>query len=118
MYSGYRLRPGVNLGLRVTYGSGFPMPGYLRQNGATYYITSSRNLLRQTPYARADFRINKAWTHDKWKLTFYGEVINLTNRKNYMFDILDGNNGKTTQAYITTDKLFPIIPSVGLVFER
>jgi hypothetical protein len=67
---------------------------------------------------RADFRVNKAWTHDKWKLTLYGEVINLTNRTNYIFDILDSYNSKTGQAFLTLDKLFPILPSAGLVFER
>jgi hypothetical protein len=118
VYGGYRLRPSVNLSLRLSYGSGFPMPGYLRQAGTAYYLTSSRNQLRQAPYARADFRINKAWTHDKWKLTLYGEVVNLTNRANYAFDILDGYNAKTGQAFITVNKLFPIIPSAGLVFER
>ena len=118
VYGGYRLRPSVNLSVRWSYGSGFPMPGYLRQAGAAYYLTSSRNQLRQSAYARADFRINKAWIHDKWKLTLYGEVINFTNRANYIFAILDGFNSKTGQAFITTDKLFPILPSAGLVFER
>lgn len=118
VYAGYRLRPSIHLSLRCTYGSAFPMPGYLRQSGASYYLTDSRNQMRQTPYARADFRINKAWTKDKWKLTLYGEVINLTNRSNYLFEVLDRFNAKTGQAFITTDRLFPILPSAGLVFER
>lgn len=118
VYGGYRLRPSVNLSLRWSYGSGFPMPGYLQKTGATYSLAGSRNQLRLDPYMRADFRINKAWTHDKWKLTLYGEVVNLTNRANYIFDILDGYNSKTGQAFLTLDKLFPILPSAGLVFER
>jgi hypothetical protein len=118
VYGGYRLRPSVNLSLRWTYGSGFPMPGYLMQNGNAYYLAATRNQLRLTPYMRADFRVNKAWTHDKWKLTLYGEVINLTNRANYIFDILDSYNSKTGQVFVTLDKLFPILPSAGLVFER
>jgi hypothetical protein len=118
VYGGYRLRPSVNLSLRWTYGIGFPMPGYLMQNGNAYYLAATRNQLRLTPYMRADFRVNKAWTHDKWKLTLYGEVINLTNRANYIFDILDSYNSKTGQVFVTLDKLFPILPSAGLVFER
>lgn len=118
VYGGCRLRPSVNLSLRWSYGSGFPMPGYLQKSGTAYYLTSSRNQLRMDPYVRADFRINKAWTHDKWKLTLYGEVINFTNRANYVFDILDGYNAKTGQAFVTLNKLFPIIPSAGIVFER
>lgn len=118
VYGGYRLRPSINLSMRWSYGSGFPMPGYLQKIGATYYLAGSRNQLRLEPYKRADFRINKAWTHDKWKLTLYGEVVNLTNRSNHIFDILDGYNSKTSQAFVTLDKLFPILPSLGLVFER
>ncbi len=118
VYGGYRLRPSINLSMRWCYGSGFPMPGYLQKIGATYYLAGSRNQLRLEPYKRADFRINKAWTHDKWKLTLYGEVVNLTNRSNHIFDILDGYNSKTSQAFLTLEKLFPILPSLGLVFER
>ena len=118
VYGGCRLRPSVNLSLRWSYGSGFPMPGYLQRIGTAYYLASSRNQLRMDPYARADFRINKAWTHDKWKLTPYGELINFTNRTNYAFENLDGYNTKTGRASVTVIKLFPIIPSAGIVFER
>ena len=48
--------------------------------------------------------------------TRYGEVINLTNRSNYRFDSVDayGDGG----AWVVLDKMFPILPSVGVVFER
>jgi hypothetical protein len=48
----------------------------------------------------------------------YGEVVNLTNRTNYLFDSFNGYTSSTHQAYITLDKMFPILPSVGLVLER
>ena len=118
VYGGYRLRPTVNLSLKSSYGSGFPMPGYLRSSGGLYYLASSRNQLRLDPYVRTDVRINKSWTRDKWKLTLSGEVINLTNRTNYVFESFDGYTSKTTQAYVTLDKMFPILPSAGIVFER
>jgi hypothetical protein len=118
VYGGYRLRPSMNLSMRWSYGSGFPIPGYLQQTGALYYVAVSRNQLRLSPYSRADFRINKAWTHDKWKLTLYGELINLTNRTNYVFESFNGFTASTKQAYITLDKMFPILPSAGVVFER
>jgi hypothetical protein len=51
-------------------------------------------------------------------VTLYGEVVNLTNRTNRIFDSLNGYNSKTGVASITLDKLFPILPSAGLVFER
>jgi hypothetical protein len=118
IYAGWRLRPSVNLSMRWSYGSGFPIPGYFKKAGTLYYLTSSRNQQRLDPYMRADFRINKAWTHDKWKLTLYGEVINLTNRKNYVFEVLDGFNAKTGLASLTILRLLPILPSAGIVLER
>jgi hypothetical protein len=118
IYGGYRLRPSVNLSMRWSYGTGFPIPGYLREVGSLYYLWVSRDEVRLRAYSRADFRINKAWTHDKWKLTLYGEVINLTDRTNYVFESFNGFNGATGQANVTLDRMFPILPSVGLVFER
>jgi hypothetical protein len=118
VYGGYRLRPSVNLSMRWSYGSGFPIPGYLQQIGSVYYLAVSRNQLRLSPYSRADFRVNKAWTHDKWKLTLYGELINLTNRANYVFESFNGFNSGNRMASITLDKMFPILPAAGLVFER
>ena len=118
VYGGYRLRPSMNLSLRCSYGSGFPIPGYLLQKGTLYYLSVSRDQLRLNPYTRVDFRVNKAWTHDKWKLTLYGEVINLTNRTNYIFESFNGFTVSTKQAYLSFDTMFPILPSAGLVFER
>ncbi len=118
LYGGYRLKPTVNLSLRWNYGSGFPIPGFLQKNGSFYNLTSVRNQLRLSPYSRIDFRVNKSWTRDKWKLTLYGEVVNLTNRANYIFDSFDGYNSRTLQSFLTLDTMFPILPSAGIVFER
>jgi hypothetical protein len=117
-YGGYRVRPSVNLSARWTYGSGFPMPGYIQQVGSAYFLTSVRNQLRVAPYSRVDFRANKAWTRDRWKVTLYGEVVNLTNRNNYVFENLNSFNSRTGQVSLTQDKMFPILPSAGVVFER
>ena len=65
-----------------------------------------------------DVRVNKSWTKDKWKLTLFGEVINLTNRTNYIYDSFNGYNSKTFQTYLTLDTMFPILPSAGIVCER
>jgi hypothetical protein len=118
VYGGYRLKPTVNLSVKVSYGSGFPIPGYLAKTGGLYYLTNVRNQLRMEPYARTDFRVNKLWTKRKWKLTLFGEVINLTNRTNYIFDSFDGYNTKTFQSFLTLDTMFPVLPSAGIVFER
>jgi hypothetical protein len=118
VFGSYRLRPSINLSARWSYGSAFPIPGYLRQSGTTYFLAAARNQLRLNPYSRADFRVNKSFTHDKWKLTLYGEILNLQNRTNYVFESFDGYTTSTKQAYITLDTMFPIIPSAGVVFER
>lgn len=118
VYGGYRLKPTVNLSLKWSYGSAFPIPGYLQKIGAQYYLSNVRNQLRMPAYMRSDVRVNKSWTHDKWKLTLFGEVINVTNRTNYIFDSFDGYNAKTFQSFLTLDTMFPILPSAGIVFER
>jgi TonB dependent receptor/CarboxypepD_reg-like domain len=118
VYGGYRLKPTVNLSVKSSYGSGFPIPGYLRQSGTNYYLTSVRNQLRMPAYVRTGVRVNKSWTRDKWKLTLFGEVINLTNRTNYIYDSFNGYNSQTLQAFLTLDTMFPILPSAGIVFER
>jgi hypothetical protein len=118
VYAGYRLRPSVNLSARSSWGSGLPIPGFLHTVNGSYYLTSVRNSQRLGTYNRTDVRVNKAWTHAKWKLTLYGEVVNLTNRTNYLFESLNSFNTKTGQAYVTVDTMFPILPSAGLVFER
>jgi len=117
-YAGYRLRPSVNLSVRSVWGTGFPIPGFLQMQGASYYLSSQRNGLRMGNYERTDFRINKNWTKVKWKTTLYGEVVNIANKANYRFDSFDGYTAKTGQAYIEFDKLFPILPSLGVVVER
>ncbi|HEY3840506.1 MAG TPA: TonB-dependent receptor [Bryobacteraceae bacterium] len=118
VYAGYRLRPSVNLSLRSVFGTGFPLPGFLIKTGSTYYLTTQRNGARLGNYERTDFRVNKNWTRVKWKTTLYGEVVNITNQTNYRFDSFNGYNASTRQAFLTLDKLFPILPSLGLVVER
>jgi hypothetical protein len=118
IYGGYRLKPTVNLSVKSSYGSGFPIPGYLQKVGSLYYLTNVRDQLRMPPYVRTDVRVNKSWTKDRWKITLFGEVINLTNRTNYLFDSFNGYTTSTKQAYISLDTMFPILPSAGVVFER
>ncbi len=118
VYGGYRLKPTVNLSIHSSYGSNFPMPGYLSKVGPTYYLTTVRNQLRLPYYQRTDFRINKSWTRNRWKMTLYGEVVNLTNHTNQLFDSFNGYTVSTRQAFISLDNMFPILPSVGLMMER
>ncbi|MFB3826873.1 MAG: carboxypeptidase regulatory-like domain-containing protein [Bryobacteraceae bacterium] len=118
VYGSYRVRSSVNVSAKWMYGSGFPIPGFLRQEGARYFLAPERNMLRLGPYHRTDVRVNKSWAYDRWKLTLYGEVVNVANRRNFRFDSFNGYNTRTGQANITLDRMFPVLPSVGLAFER
>jgi hypothetical protein len=120
-YASYRLRPTINVSARWTYGSGFPMPGYLQSdgpfNGLYYYLSGERNRLRLGPYQRLDLRVNKSWMREHWKTTLFVEGVNLTNKVNQRFASFDGVGSGNT-AWVTLNQTFPIFPSVGIVFER
>lgn len=117
VYLGYRIRPSVNLSARWSYGSGFPIPGFFQRAGDTYSLSSVRNGARLDPYQRTDVRINKTHAFDRWKITVYGEVVNLLNRSNYRFDSYNGYNPATGQASLSFTNLFPILPSAGVMLE-
>ena len=75
-YLSFRLTPSVNLSARYTYGSNFPVPGFLREGAnGTYFLDSRRNQIRLPAYHRADVRINKSFQWGKWRGTFFAEVI-------------------------------------------
>jgi hypothetical protein len=116
-YGSYRIRPSVNVSARWCYGSGFPVPGFLRRDRQTYFLAAVRNEVRLKPYQRADVRVNKAFAFDRWKLTLYGEVVNLFNRENFRFNTFDGYHPQTGRAFVVFDRMFPILPSAGVVLE-
>jgi len=118
VYGSYRLRPSVNVSLHSSYGGGFPIPEYLLLRNGVYYLSGTLNQLRMPYYQRTDLRINKSWTRDKWKFALYGEILNISNRTNYLFDSLNGYNTKTGQTSVTLDSMLPIIPSAGVLIER
>ncbi len=117
VYLSYRFRPTVNLSGKWIYGSGFPVPGFLRREKEEYFLSVSRNDLRLDSYQRVDARINKACAFDRWKLTLYAEIVNLLNRRNRRFDSFNGYDPATGQAYLSFSKMFPILPSLGVALE-
>jgi hypothetical protein len=116
-YVSRRLRPTVNVSARFTYGSGMPLPGFYRQDGTAYFLTTNRNGLRAPNYERTDLRLNKAYVHKKSKATLFAEVINLTNHHNRDFDSPGPYDSITTQTYPNFFSMFPILPSAGVLFE-
>lgn len=121
-YASYRLTPAVNLSARYSYGSNFPVPGFLRQVGGLYHLSTQRNALRLPDYHRADLRVNRSFHHETargwtWRGVLYAEVMNLTNHRNLTYDSFNGFNTRTAQAYPGFLKLFPIVPAAGLMIE-
>ncbi|MDQ2774330.1 MAG: TonB-dependent receptor [Acidobacteriota bacterium] len=120
-YASYQMRPSVTLSGRWIYGSGFPAPGFFSVSGPVqneaFSLSDEKNRVRIGPYQRLDLRVNKTWDKDKWKKTLYVEVTNLTNKANYRFGSLDGY-ARSGIAYVSVDQMFPILPSVGVVFQR
>ncbi len=116
-YVSRRLRPTVNVSARFTYGSGMPFPGFYRQQGTAYFVSSSRDAVRAPDYQRLDLRLNKAYVHKKSKATLFAEVINLTNHSNRDFDSAGPYDANTRQTYPNFFSMFPILPSAGMVFE-
>lgn len=116
VYLGYRLRPSVHISARWTYGSGFPIPGYFRRDGDGWALSRERNQARLDPYQRTDVRVNKSRTFDRWKLTVFAEVVNVLNRPNYRFDSYNGHD-ESGRAFLSLSRMFPVLPSAGLMVE-
>jgi hypothetical protein len=117
-FGSYRLRPSVILSGKFLYGSGFPVPsGTYVQVGNNQYVPVGLNETRLGTYARLDIRADKDWAFQRWKLTFYGEVLNLTNHYNGRYAYQSGIDPNTGRAQVKTLQGLPITPTVGLVFQ-
>ncbi len=113
----YRLKPTVNLSGKFLYGSGFPVPsGAVIQVGNTYELVG-QNATRLSSYLRLDTRIDKDWAFTRWKLTLYGEGLNLTNHYNGRYYQSGAVDPSTLKTEIKTLRGLPITPTAGVVFQ-
>ncbi|MCX7603366.1 MAG: TonB-dependent receptor [Bryobacteraceae bacterium] len=122
MFASWRLAPSLHFSARYSYGSNFPIPGFLRWQNGQYFLSDQRNSLRLPDYHRLDFRLNRSFHVEtsggwSWRGTLYVEVMNATNRHNTTFDAFNGFNARTGQANLTFLKLFPIVPAAGVMIE-
>lgn len=116
-YIGYRIRPTLSLGVKALYGSGFPIPGFYRRSGNQYFLSDSRNAVRLGSYQRVDFRLNKDFAFNRWKLSLYAEVLNVLDRSNVRFNTLNGFNPQTRQAYLSFSQMISTLPSAGVALQ-
>jgi hypothetical protein len=109
----YRLRPTVSLGAKFLFGSGFPSVGGYEYNASG--ILEPVSPARVPDYLRADFRVDKSWAFQRWKMTLYGEVLNFTNHYNVIVvSVIPEPNG---QFVLQTQRALPVTPTLGLAFE-
>jgi len=113
VFATYRFRPTINFSGKFLYGSGFPVSGGL-QHGPDGTLVAVP-VTRLGTYLRSDFRVDKSWAFTHWKMTLYGEVLNLTDHANRIV---------TSQIFLpaggletTTSEALPITPTAGLAFE-
>jgi hypothetical protein len=101
----------------LLYGSGFPVPsGTYIQVGNTYQAVGL-NTVRLGPYQRLDVRADKDWAFTRWKLTLYGELLNLTNHYNGRYLQSGAIDPTTMKTQIITLQGLPMTPTAGLVFQ-
>ena len=113
----YRLSPTINLSLRHSYGSNFPIPGFFTLRNGQYYLSQQRNQLRLPSFQRTDFRLNKQIERKRWRGVLFVEVMNLFNNKNQTFDTYNGYDSATGQARVSLLQLFPIVPAAGWMMD-
>jgi hypothetical protein len=114
----YRLKPTLSLSGKFLYGSGFPVPsGTYVVLGGGQYVQTGINTERLGVYQRLDLRTDKDWAFHHWKLTLYGEVLNLTNHYNARYFYTSPINLNTGQVQVATLQGLPITPTAGLVFQ-
>ena len=118
VFAMYRLRPTLNLSAKWFYGSGFPIPSgtYIPLSNGQY-VAVGLNETRLGTYQRVDVRADKDWAFRRWKLTLYGEVLNLTNHYNSRYYYSSGVDPNTGKAIINTLQGLPITPTAGLAFQ-
>jgi outer membrane cobalamin receptor len=101
----YRLTNTLNLSGQWRFGSGLPFVGFFRESSGQIVFGSERNRLRLPAHSRFDLRVNKAFYFRRSKLTLSAEVLNVLNR------------GNVRQDGRRTEKLLPLVPSIGIAFE-
>ena len=81
------------------------------------FLSDERNAYRREAYSRWDLRMNKAFLFDGWKLTLYGEVVNVLDRTHHRYTGLDGRNLPSGRVFLEVDSLFPLLPSIGVTVD-
>jgi hypothetical protein len=127
-YVSWRLSNRTSLIAKFRASTNVPIAGYFRTQEETlagplgnltvlwYYVSNRRNTERLPFYSRLDVRANRTFTRRTVRFTLFAEVSNLYNRANLraIGGDIDGRTGRVSGL---TERLFPILPSAGLLIE-
>jgi hypothetical protein len=117
VFGSYRITPTLSLSTKYRFGSGFPVAGFYEERPGGVFLSDERNLYRPEAYSRWDLRANKAFLFHRWKLTLYGEVVNVLDRTHHRYTGLDGLDLRSGRVLLESDSLFPLLPSIGVTVD-
>jgi hypothetical protein len=117
LFGAWRLGPTLSLGTKFRYGSGFPVAGYYEEREGGIFLSSERNAYRPGGYSRWDVRADKAFLFARWRLTLYGEVVNVLDHANRRYTGLDELDVRSGRVFLQGDTLFPVMPSIGIAVD-
>lgn len=114
-----RVGPRLDLTLKWKLADGLPLRAYARQWHGRYYLAEARNLERLPRYSRLDFRMGRSFEREGYRLTFFFEILNLTNRENLRFagHDIDDVDPRSGRIHGLLQKQLPILPTAGMVLE-
>jgi len=78
----YRWSHRMSVSALLRYGSNYPLVGYYEERDGDFYVGGLRNTLRLPPYARLDLRVDRSYDFLNWRMTLFGEVLNVLGRQN------------------------------------
>ncbi len=119
VFAKYRWSSQFDLSAKWKFGTGLPVPAYVRRSEGHYFVAADRNLERLPNYSRVDLRFAKSFNKDRYRITLFFETLNLLNRDNVRFsgigyDFVNRQTGRVSELDHTQ---IPILPTAGLVVE-
>jgi hypothetical protein len=111
-----RLSYRFSVGAKLRIGSNTPLVGYFEESGEITRLSRERNRLRLPTYARLDLRLTRTFTFDRRRMTLFVEVMNVLDREN--IGQADASvRASTLEVTGFAERLFPRVPSAGLLIE-
>ena len=118
VYAHYRLSSRSSVSGRLRAATNTPLAGYYTElPDGRIFLGEERNRVRLPFYSRLDLRANRTFDVGRSRLTLHVEVVNVYNRRNERGRDSPGYNRRTGEVRNATERMFPIVPSVGFTLE-